>query len=81
MIFLEPCWKKNTVYSLFAINTADSLEVLVLKDYTLMPGSMPETGMGGAAEESSSTALPIVLASAVLGGAALVFAVRRKLVK
>ncbi len=73
--------EENMVYSVFAINTADSLEVLVLKDYTLMPGSMPETGMGGTAEESSSTALPIVLASAVLGGAALVFAARRKLVK
>ncbi|OIU68782.1 DUF4397 domain-containing protein [Rossellomorea aquimaris] len=73
--------EENTVYSVFAINTADQLEVLVLKDYTLMPGSMPETGMGGTAEESSSAALPIALASAVLGGAALVFAARRKLVK
>jgi Domain of unknown function (DUF4397) len=72
--------EENTVYSVFAINTADQLEVLMLKDYTLMPGSMPETGMGGAAEESTST-LPIILASAVLGGAALVFAARRKLVK
>ncbi|MGM0753954.1 MAG: DUF4397 domain-containing protein [Bacillota bacterium] len=72
--------EENTVYSVFAINTADQLEVLVLKDYTLMPGSMPETGMGGAATESSST-LPIVLATAVLGGAALLFVTRRKLQK
>jgi hypothetical protein len=72
--------EENTVYSVFAINTADQLEVLVLKDYTLMPGSMPETGMGGAAAEQSST-LPIVLAATVLGGAALLFVTRRKLQK
>ncbi|WP_175987869.1 DUF4397 domain-containing protein [Bacillus sp. Marseille-Q1617] len=72
--------EENTVYSVFAINTADQLEVLVLKDYTLMPGSMPETGMGGTAEETAST-LPIILASAVFGGAALLFVARRKLVK
>ncbi|MCA1055647.1 DUF4397 domain-containing protein [Rossellomorea aquimaris] len=72
--------EENTVYSVFAINTADQLEVLVLKDYTLMPGSMPETGMGGAAEEDASS-LPIALASVVLGGAAIAFVARKKLVK
>ncbi|MGX1265228.1 hypothetical protein RKD55_003032 [Rossellomorea marisflavi] len=68
---------ENTVYSVFAINTADKLEVLVLKDYTLMPGGMPETGMGGAAEQN--TMLPIVAAVAVLGGGALLFINRKKL--
>ena len=72
--------EENTVYSVFAINTADQLEVLVLKDYTLMPGSMPETGMGGAATEPSST-LPMVLAATVLGGAAILFVTRKKLQK
>ncbi|MGF2615084.1 DUF4397 domain-containing protein [Rossellomorea vietnamensis] len=70
---------ENTVYSVFAVNTVDQLEVLVLKDYTLMPGSMPETGMGGAAQQQSSV-LPITLA-AVLGGAALVLITRKNLQK
>ncbi|MBX4389811.1 DUF4397 domain-containing protein, partial [Mycobacterium tuberculosis] len=36
----------NMVYSVYAINTADKLEVLVLQDSMVMPSEMPKTGMG-----------------------------------
>ncbi|MFC0522000.1 DUF4397 domain-containing protein [Pontibacillus salicampi] len=68
--------EKNTVYSVFAVNTADNLEVLVLKDYTLMPDSMPQTGMGGTAQDSSSV-LPIAASVALLGAGAMILYRRR----
>lgn len=60
----------NTVYSVFAINTADSLEVLALVDYqgAGAPGEMPATGLG---TPEQNNMMYLVLAAglvAVLGG-------------
>ncbi|WP_110112212.1 DUF4397 domain-containing protein [Bacillus sp. CGMCC 1.16541] len=66
----------NTVYTVLAVNTADSIEPLVLKDATAMPSEMPKTGMGGASEQSGSI-LP-VLAFAGMGIVALVVLRRQK---
>ncbi|KGP72366.1 DUF4397 domain-containing protein [Pontibacillus yanchengensis] len=68
--------EKNTVYSVFAVGTAENLEVLMLKDYTLMPDSMPQTGMGGTAQDSSSL-LPIALSVVLFGAGAMIFYRRR----
>lgn len=60
----------NTVYSVFAINTADSLEVLALVDYqgAGAPSEMPATGLG---TPEQNNMMYLVLAAglvAVLGG-------------
>lgn len=67
---------ENTVYSVFAVNTAENLEVLVLEDGSVMPSEMPKTGMGGASQ-STSNAAPIAAAIAGLGVVAF-FAFRKK---
>lgn len=67
----------NTVYSVFAINTADSLEVLALVDYqgAGAPGEMPATGLG---TPEQNTMMYLLLAGGlvlVMGGT---FAFRRR---
>ncbi|MFD1020618.1 DUF4397 domain-containing protein [Thalassobacillus hwangdonensis] len=64
----------NTVYSAFAVGTADSPEILLLKDYTMMPNEMPDTGMGGATD-SANSALPYALGlgALVLAGGVVFF--------
>ncbi len=64
--------KGNTVYSVNAINTVDSLEVLMLQDYKIMPENMPGTGMGGATEEPASFFPFGIVSLLVIGGAVLV---------
>ncbi|WP_058305944.1 DUF4397 domain-containing protein [Gracilibacillus massiliensis] len=68
--------EENTVYSVFAINTADNLEVWMLEDYTMMPSEMPQTGMGGA--QSDSNGMMIGLATALAGAVLAGFAITRK---
>ncbi|SDJ46683.1 DUF4397 domain-containing protein [Salimicrobium halophilum] len=61
----------NTVYSVFAVNTADNLEAWVLTDYTAMPSEMPQTGMGGAQSGMNTmlmTGLGAMLAGVLLAG-------------
>ncbi|KGX94028.1 peptidase [Pontibacillus halophilus JSM 076056 = DSM 19796] len=70
--------EKNTVYSVFAVNTADSLEAIVLKDATLMPDSMPKTGMGGASETTNSNSALYVAAGAVVLAAGTFLVFRRR---
>ncbi|RCW77282.1 DUF4397 domain-containing protein [Saliterribacillus persicus] len=68
--------EENTVYSVFAVNTAENLEVLMLEDYSgSMPSEMPQTGLGGA--QGSNMALYGLMA--MLGGLVLAgFGFRRK---
>ncbi|KGP89835.1 peptidase [Pontibacillus chungwhensis BH030062] len=68
--------EENTVYSVFAVGMADNLDVLMLKDYTLMPNDMPQTGMGGASTNATSY-LPMLAGVAVLGAGALLLFRRR----
>ncbi|MGM7700743.1 DUF4397 domain-containing protein [Pseudalkalibacillus sp. Hm43] len=70
---------KNTVYSAFAVGTADNLDVLLLKDSTMMPDSMPQTGMGGASNDAMNIMLPFVAAAALAGIGGIVFFRRRAL--
>ncbi|NIK12477.1 DUF4397 domain-containing protein [Alkalibacillus almallahensis] len=66
--------EENTVYSVFAVNTADSLEAWVLTDYTMMPSEMPQTGMGGAQSDMNNMfmiGLGTVLAGIVVAGIAI----------
>lgn len=65
----------NVVYSVYAINTADKLEVLVLQDSNVMPSEMPKTGMGGASEQKTDYTAGII---AIAGFGILAFAVYRK---
>ncbi|AQX54261.1 DUF4397 domain-containing protein [Priestia flexa] len=65
----------NTVYTVLVVNTADSLEPLVLKDNTAMPSEMPKTGMGGASEQSNDSLLPVLTLLGI--GAVAIFVVRR----
>lgn len=44
----------GTVYSAFAVGTADSPEILLLEDSTAMPSAMPDTGLGGTADSTSN---------------------------
>ncbi|MBH0155272.1 DUF4397 domain-containing protein [Fictibacillus sp. 5RED26] len=67
----------NMVYSVYAINSADKLEVLVLQDSMVMPSEMPKTGMGGASDESSSNYTAGIIA-AVAGFGAVAFVLYRK---
>ncbi|TFD95497.1 DUF4397 domain-containing protein [Jeotgalibacillus sp. R-1-5s-1] len=66
-------------YSVYAVNTLDSIEALVLTApaANAMPSEMPETGMGGMAQENNSFML-YAAAAALMGGAVIVFAVRRR---
>ncbi|MFS3929989.1 peptidase [Priestia aryabhattai] len=65
----------NTVYTVLAVNTADNLEPIVLKDNTAMPSEMPKTGMGGASEQSNDSLLPVLTLLGI--GAVAIFVVRR----
>ncbi|TDL35514.1 DUF4397 domain-containing protein [Jeotgalibacillus sp. S-D1] len=71
--------EEGMAYSVYAVNTLDSIEALVLTAPASgsMPSEMPETGMGGMANESTSI-LPYVAVAALLGGAAVLLAVRRR---
>lgn len=65
----------DMVYSVYAVNALDSLEVVVVADEAhAMPSDMPQTGMGGASQ--SNTTLPLYLT--LLAGAAALFVVFRK---
>ncbi|MBY6037571.1 DUF4397 domain-containing protein [Fictibacillus nanhaiensis] len=66
----------NMVYSVYAINTADKLEVLVLQDSMVMPSEMPKTGMGGASESTTDYTTGII--ASVVGLGVLAFAAYRK---
>ncbi|WP_226670392.1 DUF4397 domain-containing protein [Metabacillus litoralis] len=71
--------EENTVYSVFAVNNAENLEVLLLKDSMLMPSEMPKTGLGGASESSTSI-VPVV--ASIIGLGIVGFVVfRRKIVQ
>ncbi|MCQ9280577.1 DUF4397 domain-containing protein [Priestia aryabhattai] len=65
----------NTVYTVLAINKADSLETLLLKDNTAMPSEMPKTGMGGASEDNYNSIVPVLTLLGI--GAVAIFVVRR----
>ncbi|TYR81219.1 DUF4397 domain-containing protein [Priestia megaterium] len=67
----------NTVYTVLAINTADHIEPLVLKDHTAMPSEMPKTGVGGASQQTSDSFLPILTLLGI-GAAAIFVVVRHK---
>lgn len=63
--------EENKVYSVYAINTADSLEVLLLEDNTMMPNEMPQTGMGGASNSSSINSWMLIAGLMVIGAAVI----------
>ncbi|RJR07808.1 DUF4397 domain-containing protein [Candidatus Parcubacteria bacterium] len=67
----------NKVYSVYAINTVDSIEVLVLVDNTMMPSEMPQTGMGGASASASEGINTWAAIGALLLVGAAVIGVRR----
>ena len=62
----------NTVYTVFAVNTVENIETLVLVDNTMVPSEMPQTGMGGASTSNNMGLIAItVLAIAgaiIIGG-------------
>ncbi|WP_027963658.1 DUF4397 domain-containing protein [Halalkalibacillus halophilus] len=69
--------EENTVYSVFAINNAENLEVLVLEDYTMAPGEMPQTGLGGASTGMNMT-LVAGLATLMFGLALAGISIKRR---
>lgn len=71
--------EEGMAYSVYAINTLDSIEALVLTAPASdsMPSEMPDTGMGGMANEQTSI-LPYAAAAVLLGGAAILFTNRRR---
>lgn len=60
----------DTVYSVFAVNTVDSLEVIALVDYEAAgsPDEMPTTGLGTPAQTQMNWMLVIGAMSAVIAG-------------
>ncbi|MEA3318798.1 MAG: DUF4397 domain-containing protein [Bacillota bacterium] len=67
--------EENKVYSVYAINTVDSIEVLLLEDNTMMPSEMPQTGMGGASQSNGMNSWALIAGLLVVGAA--VVGVRR----
>ncbi|MGD7043462.1 DUF4397 domain-containing protein [Jeotgalibacillus proteolyticus] len=70
--------EEGMAYSVYAVNTLDSIEALVLTapGAETMPSKMPEAGFGGAAGQNNSI-FPYALTLAVLSGA-IAFAALRK---
>ncbi|KIL47488.1 DUF4397 domain-containing protein [Jeotgalibacillus campisalis] len=70
--------EEGMAYSVYAVNTLDSIEALVLTAPAseAMPSKMPEAGFGGAAEQTNSV-LPYAMTLALLSGV-IAFAVLRK---
>lgn len=64
----------NTVYSVFAVNSADSLEALALVDYEMAtsPDGMPTTGLGTPEQNQTNWMLLIGAMAAVLVGGGVV---------
>lgn len=64
----------GTVYSVFAVNTGDSLEVLALVDYEMAasPDGMPTTGLGTPEQNQTNWLLMIGAMAAVLAGGGVV---------
>ncbi len=52
--------KQNNIYTVYAFNTEDDLEPIVLVDYTMLPGSLPKTGLGGT-EQPAPNVLPLLI--------------------
>ncbi|WP_176483781.1 DUF4397 domain-containing protein [Bacillus sp. FJAT-45066] len=44
----------NQIYTVYAVNVADMVEAMVVTDYTMVPGMMPSTGLGGSAHSMPS---------------------------
>ncbi|WP_404408808.1 DUF4397 domain-containing protein [Jeotgalibacillus malaysiensis] len=67
----------GTAYSVYAINTLDSIEPLIVTASAAesMPSEMPETGMGGAANQSNTGMMAV---AAMAAGAALLFVFRKR---
>lgn len=64
----------NTVYSVFAVNTVDSLEVIALVDYEMAasPDGMPSTGLGIPEQNQTNWMLMIAALAAVVAGGGVV---------
>ncbi|MFB1081323.1 DUF4397 domain-containing protein [Jeotgalibacillus sp. JSM ZJ347] len=64
-------------YSVYAVNTLDSIEPLVVTAAASegMPSEMPETGMGGAANQSNAGMMAV---AAIAAGAALLIVFRKR---
>ena len=60
----------DTVYSVFAVNTVDSLEVIALVDYEMAasPDEMPTTGLGTPEQNQANWMLVIGAMSTVIAG-------------
>ncbi|TAA69131.1 DUF4397 domain-containing protein [Planococcus salinarum] len=60
----------NTVYSVFAVNSADALEVIALVDYeaAASPDEMPTTGLGAPEQNQANWMLVIGAMAAVIAG-------------
>ncbi len=67
----------GTAYSVYAVNTLDSIEPLVVTASAAesMPSEMPETGMGGAANQSNAGMMAV---AAIAAGAALLVVFRKR---
>ena len=44
----------NQIYTVYAVGDADMVEAMVVTDYTMVPGMMPSTGLGGSAHSMPS---------------------------
>lgn len=64
----------DTVYSVFAVNTADSLEVIALVDYeaAASPDGMPTTGLGAPEQNQTNLMLLIAAMATVLAGGGVI---------
>ncbi|PPA72257.1 DUF4397 domain-containing protein [Jeotgalibacillus proteolyticus] len=62
--------EEGTTYSVYAVNSLDSIEALVVTapGTHSMPSEMPNTGMGGTANQTSSL-LPYLVAFSIISGA------------
>ncbi|TGB04008.1 DUF4397 domain-containing protein [Halobacillus salinus] len=65
--------ESGKVYSAFAVGTADSPDVLLLEDSSAMPSSMPETGFGGASQNSNTMAYAAILGVLAMGAGLVLF--------